>query len=270
MSAAANNNNSSSVSDIIPGDSNNILLISSNVSNASDEHYAKSSSKSVSVVLSSELMSSQLLNNSNNYDCILFHLTQTLPVPLLPNILNTLKPSARLILVTDTSAGSILDLQSSLILNGFTDVRSNNDHIITAKKPDWIQGASKPLSFGKKPIVTSSNSAGKVWSLGSSDLADNDIDLVDEDSLLAAEINKPIIQPNARDCGTGSAATKKACKNCSCGLAEELSQGSSSAAQNKPVSSCGSCGLGDAFRCASCPYLGTPAFANTSAVKLQL
>ena len=42
------------------------------------------------------------------------------------------------------------------------------------------------------------------------------------------------------DCGTSSSGARKACKNCSCGLAQELEQEEHAAAKTNLKSSCGS------------------------------
>jgi len=51
----------------------------------------------------------------------------------------------------------------------------------------------------------------------------------------------------------------KPCANCSCGLKEiyEANQEKEASSQQVPAeSSCGKCYLGDAFRCAGCPFRG--------------
>lgn len=88
---------------------------------------------------------------------------------------------------------------------------------------------------------------------------------------------------------------RRACKDCSCGLAERLNAEDAakrSAAdadlaklqegaklqsddlaevdftvQGK-VGSCGNCALGDAFRCDGCPYIGLPAFKPGEQVRV--
>lgn len=115
---------------------------------------------------------------------------------------------------------------------------------IIGEKPSYKIGSSVALSFAKEPQ--------NVWKL---DDAVED-DLIDEDDLLDEEDLKKPTESSLRVCGT--TGKRKACKDCSCGLAEELN--GEAAKEKTEKSSCGNCYLGDAFRCASCPYIGMPAF----------
>ncbi|KAL0887624.1 hypothetical protein Bca101_011607 [Brassica carinata] len=126
---------------------------------------------------------------------------------------------------------------------------------IKAKKPSWKIGSSFAL---KKPAKT----------LLKVNL-DDDLDLIDEDSLLTEEDLKKPQLPVVSGCET----TKKACKNCVCGRAEieekAVKLGLTEDQIENPQSSCGSCGLGDAFRCGTCPYKGLPPFKLGEKVTLS-
>ncbi|KAK9502883.1 hypothetical protein O3M35_011570 [Rhynocoris fuscipes] len=125
-------------------------------------------------------------------------------------------------------------------------------------KPNFEIGSSAAINLSNKP------KAATVWKL--SDTVDDEI--IDSDQLLDEDDLKKPNPENLKVCGT--TGKRKACKNCSCGLADELAQedqAKGEPAQTK-ASSCGNCYLGDAFRCASCPYLGMPAFKPGEKVQL--
>lgn len=90
---------------------------------------------------------------------------------------------------------------------------------------------------------------------------------INEDDLLG-EVPAPVGQGKS-DCST----KPRACMNCSCGRKDlEDKYGAEEAKtrlqQGKERSACGSCYLGDAFRCESCPYRGLPAFKAGNKVEL--
>lgn len=104
---------------------------------------------------------------------------------------------------------------------------------------------------------------------------------IDESALLTPADLKRRETVQRPDCDVKR--TRKACKNCSCGLRELLLQeaddigsgtgasapeGVQTVSTGAVTSSCGSCYLGDAFRCASCPWRGALSAHSPAAVLL--
>uniref|UniRef100_A0A2K5PP87 Anamorsin n=1 Tax=Cebus imitator TaxID=2715852 RepID=A0A2K5PP87_CEBIM len=167
-------------------------------------------------------------------------------------------------------------LCSALTLSGLVDVKEVqqeplspeevHDSLlfvqITVGSPSQLKHSiTKKSSPSVKPAV---DCAAKLRTLSANDMEDDSMDLTDSDELLDPEgLKKP--DPaclQAAACGEGK--KRKACKNCPCGLAEELERENS-----QPKSACGNCSPGDAFHCASCPYLGVPAFKPGEKVLLS-
>jgi len=157
-------------------------------------------------------------------------------------------------------------LAKFLKYSGFVKVEVKSEDLVVAEKDKFEIGEVTPLSFANG----AGKGGGNAWKIDL-DLDDvegaGDDDYIDEDALLQEEDLKKPDAASLKVCGT--TGKRKACKDCSCGLAEELS-GEKGKTNVPPVkSSCGSCYLGDAFRCATCPYIGTPAFKTGEKVKLS-
>ncbi|XP_055339798.1 anamorsin homolog [Paramacrobiotus metropolitanus] len=137
------------------------------------------------------------------------------------------------------------------------------------KKPSYETGSASILPSAKLNLASkpASNGTSGVWTLAGSDM-DADMDLIDPNEMLDADdFAKPDPASLKANCGPGK---KRACKDCTCGLAEELAaEKGMTAAAATVKSSCGSCYLGDAFRCASCPYLGMPPFQPGQQITLS-
>uniref|UniRef100_A0A6B2LDU9 Anamorsin homolog n=1 Tax=Arcella intermedia TaxID=1963864 RepID=A0A6B2LDU9_9EUKA len=156
-------------------------------------------------------------------------------------------------------------LKNNLTMAGFVapTISMKDEFVeIVSKKPEWETGTAQGIKIKAKVIPKESKT---TWDVQGED------DLVDEADLIA-EGDK--VKPDMAkiktefDCGAGSSGGK-ACKNCTCGRAELEAAGQQPQKKKLTLemienpgleSSCGSCGLGDAFRCAGCPYRGLPPF----------
>ncbi|CAA0837158.1 Anamorsin homolog [Striga hermonthica] len=178
---------------------------------------------------------------------------------LLADISRILKPGGTILLYStrETSQGQTVNSshERKLLLAGFLDLKSSM--VVSGKKPTWEIGSSFSIKKSSQVLP-------KVQ-------IDDDVDLIDEDSLLTEEdLKKPQLPP-VGDCEVGS--TRKACKNCTCGRAEAEQKveklGLTMDQLDNPQSACGNCGLGDAFRCGTCPYKGLPPFKLGEKVALS-
>lgn len=164
------------------------------------------------------------------------------------------------------------EVSKRLTLEGFEDVVSEQTSVsgtsatkVSGRKPKWERGVT--FSLGEKKTKKTLVSKASAWE---EDDDDRD-EMIDEDALLT---EKDKAKPNAEGEGVGCPPTRKPCKDCTCGRKEEeeMKENATPASsvvkmdlENDPndetfKSACGNCALGDAFRCAGCPYLGQPAF----------
>ncbi|KAH3686628.1 hypothetical protein WICPIJ_002378 [Wickerhamomyces pijperi] len=121
-------------------------------------------------------------------------------------------------------------------------------------------------------------------------------DIIDENELIGNSLLNTGSIICLREPNSGGKKRRKACKDCTCGLAEreafgfgEEQEEEKQKKQDPPkriqfstqdlseidftiegkVGGCGSCSLGDAFRCDGCPYLGLPAFKPGQIISLD-
>jgi hypothetical protein len=175
---------------------------------------------------------------------------------------------------------------------------------IEAKKPMYEVGQKMTLNFRNKKKENKK----AVWTaLASDDLEDEDalLDEVDKIKPSKESLTRKysddkskciihllliiiiiiiiiIIGPDDCDLTDGK---RKACKNCVCGRADEDDLENNAVVSldlmddiedeivevdptPKATGGCGSCSLGDAFRCSTCPYMGMPAFSTGENVTL--
>ncbi|KAK1445305.1 anamorsin family protein [Colletotrichum cuscutae] len=196
---------------------------------------------------------------------------------------------------------------------GFTKPDYGEDQVVSLsfgdkkkKKKLGVVNGDGAVSLGSKPSTAPPVSAPPAG-VGFVDFSDDldmdddgdDDDLIDEDTLLTdADLSRPINIPP--ECAPKAGKRRRACKDCTCGLAERLAaeddaarasadRALASAAASAPaaavklgaddlaevdftvqgkVGSCGNCALGDAFRCDGCPYVGLPPFKPGEEVRI--
>ncbi|VDD91956.1 unnamed protein product [Enterobius vermicularis] len=204
------------------------------------------------------LATAEKCNANEIYDNAVIICSSDAQIPhCLSNAFLFLKPNGKLFF--NTKGCNISDVKKQMMFSGFLETTveqgmKSDASCVRSKKPDFAVGHTAPLSL---PIVQ------KVWNL-------DDDTLIDEDALLNEEdLKLPSASELKAECSDANNSKKKRrpCKNCTCGLAEELEAERQQAPGKK---GCGNCALGDAFRCSTCPYLGLPPFKTGDDGRVQI
>ena len=182
----------------------------------------------------------------------------------LANWVPLLKSNATVSVKVIGDAADYQTVLTSFLLAGLSSSserrEADGSRVLTATRKDTVAVSAAPL---KKKSSNNNNNTAVTISL------DDDDDMIDEDGLLSDDLLAPPPAMGDRTAATDDCSGRKPCDNCTCGRADGMAVDDKPTAA--PSSSCGKCNLGDAFRCASCPYLGKPAFkAGEEHLVLQL
>lgn len=248
------------------------------------------------------LLSNIVLNKvelaSNNYDFI-YYIDNSKEFNLtIPNNAN-IKQSLRL-----TTSLSLKPRKTNKLsgLRKFKKLASSSPSSSSSSSPSLSVsgvGFENPISLAPSPLVDAEKKLrylDDLLSTSSSDSDSEEDELIDENALISESslLNESSIICLNEPTSTGI-KRRKACKDCTCGLAEREAFMESQEQENMPLKlkkqlpkvqfsveelseidftiegktgGCGSCSLGDAFRCAGCPFLGLPAFKPGQAINL--